>query len=102
MMFNLVFTSIPVMALGGFDQEVGAEYTLQYPEIFRVGINQERFNRKMFWLFVIEGIWQAVACFLIPYMVYGKSEMETNIFEIGTYVFTSVALCANLTVAMMV
>lgn len=36
-LYNVVFTSLPVLSLGIFEQDVGKKYSLQHPELYVLG-----------------------------------------------------------------
>ncbi|XP_074651966.1 phospholipid-transporting ATPase ID-like isoform X2 [Tubulanus polymorphus] len=65
--FNVVYTSLPVLALGIFDQDVDETYSLRYPKLYTPGHRNLFFNKKQFGLSVFEGIMTSLVLFLIPY-----------------------------------
>ncbi|RKP13906.1 hypothetical protein BJ684DRAFT_2452, partial [Piptocephalis cylindrospora] len=64
-LYNLVFTVAPVVILGCTDQAVSAEYALLYPGLYGIGIRQERYNMRRFWLYIVEAVIDAALCFFI-------------------------------------
>ena len=58
--FNIGFTSLPILALGVFDEDMPANKIINYPEIYSQGLNQMLFNwKRMFYvllLSIIDGI----------------------------------------------
>ena len=42
--FNIGFTSLPILALGVFDEDMPANKIINYPEIYSQGLNQMLFN----------------------------------------------------------
>jgi len=109
MFYNLVFTALPVIVLAAFDQEVSDSFSMHFPRIFELGIKGSRFNRRIFWLYIFDGWYQSVICYLIPLFLTAKHEVSTiyqgwnpTLFQLGTTIVTCVVLCANLTVAFQV
>lgn len=70
MFYNLAFTAAPVILLGVFDQDVGAEVSMLVPQLYRVGIMQQDFTESKFWIYAIDGIFQSLVSFFFPYLLY--------------------------------
>jgi len=45
--YNLFYTSQPVLALGVFDQDVSAEYSSKFPQLYAPGLSSSLFNKKV-------------------------------------------------------
>ena len=69
LMFNLFFTSVPVILLGVLDQDVSPEVALQVPELYRRGIERAEWTQHKFWAYMGDGIYQSVVSFFIPFVV---------------------------------
>ena len=55
--FNIGFTSLPILALGVFDEDLPARKILEYPELYSLGQNQMLFNwRKMLYFLLLSTI----------------------------------------------
>ncbi|RKO95736.1 ATPase, P-type, K/Mg/Cd/Cu/Zn/Na/Ca/Na/H-transporter, partial [Caulochytrium protostelioides] len=63
MFYNLLFTSLPPIVMGIFDQDLGDRYCLAFPQLHVVGIRGSRFTLKGFWLYVADAAWQSACCF---------------------------------------
>ena len=46
-MYNLLFTTLPVVFLGSFDRDVTLEDTERFPGLYVLGINDVFFNFKV-------------------------------------------------------
>lgn len=68
--YNLFYTSLPVLALGIFEQDCSDKYSLEYPKLYTPGINNSLFNTTEFIRSVLHGIFSSLVLFLIPYGVY--------------------------------
>ncbi|KAG6037239.1 hypothetical protein E4U41_005245 [Claviceps citrina] len=75
LMFNLFFTSLPVAIMGVLDQDVSDTVSLAVPELYRRGIERLEWTQKKFWLYMLDGVYQSVMVFFIPYLLFipGKS-----------------------------
>ncbi|KAK3903448.1 hypothetical protein C8A05DRAFT_43319 [Staphylotrichum tortipilum] len=58
LLFNLVFTSVPVILMGVLDQDVSDTVSLERKE----------WTQNKFWAYMIDGIYQSVMSFFIPFI----------------------------------
>nr|ODN93929.1 phospholipid-translocating ATPase [Cryptococcus depauperatus CBS 7841] len=102
LLYNLVFTSLPVGIMGAFDQDVNAAASLNFPQLYKSGIAGLEYTRTRFWLYMVDGLYQSAVIFFIPYLAYGAGESwshtgrDTNsLWEFGTAVAAAGVLAAN-------
>ena len=104
-LYNVVFTSLPIIFLGIWDQDLNAKTSLRYPELYRMGLRNDLFTTPRFWLTVLDSIYQSAVCFFFPYMLLVAGNIDKNgysangMYEIGTVVSSIVVCVANLLVA---
>lgn len=85
LLYNLVFTSLPVIVLGGkscvwpcfhltdsiplaaFDQDINAKAALAFPQLYVRGIRGLEYTRLKFWLYMGDGLYQSAVVFFIPF-----------------------------------
>lgn len=103
LLYNLVFTSLPVGILGAFDQDTNAKASLAFPQLYKRGIAGLEYTRSRFWLYMFDGLYQSAVIFYIPYVAYGTGEtwagsgLDTNgWYDFGTTIATAGVICANL------
>ena len=72
-LYNTAYTTFPVMALGVFDQDVNAKNCVNYPKLYKSGINNEYFNKLKFLSSLVEGTVSSVVLFFIPYAVFRET-----------------------------
>ncbi|KAL7412424.1 hypothetical protein BDY24DRAFT_392878 [Mrakia frigida] len=103
LLYNLIFTSLPVIIMGAFDQDVNAAALLAFPQLYERGIKGLEYTRTKFWLYVIDGLYQSVICFFIPWLVYGEGQSGSytgrdtdSLYELGTTIATGAIASANL------
>ena len=53
--YNLFYTSQPVLALGVFDQDVNALNSVKYPKLYYAGLRSSLFNKKEFFKSALQG-----------------------------------------------
>uniref|UniRef100_A0A1I8PSV1 Phospholipid-transporting ATPase n=1 Tax=Stomoxys calcitrans TaxID=35570 RepID=A0A1I8PSV1_STOCA len=70
--YNLFYTSLPVLALGVFEQDVSDKHSLEYPKLYTPGLKSQLFNTKEFVYSVLHGAFSSLILFLIPYGTYHK------------------------------
>jgi len=79
--YNVFFSSLPVMALGVFDQDVNAEYSLKKPFLYAPGQKKELFNKKIFAESVIHGILTSCIIFFVPYLSVSNSTRPSGMTQ---------------------
>lgn len=65
--YNLFYTSLPVLALGIFEQDVDDKLSLEYPNLYTPGRTNALFNTREFIKSVIHGVFSSLILFLVPY-----------------------------------
>ncbi|KAI0037154.1 phospholipid-translocating P-type ATPase [Vararia minispora EC-137] len=70
LLYNLVFTSLPVIALGAFDQDVHARAALAFPQLYIRGIRGLEYTRLKFWAYMADGFYQSAVVFFFPYLTW--------------------------------
>ncbi|XP_040277126.1 phospholipid-transporting ATPase ID-like [Bufo bufo] len=66
-MYNLVYTSLPVLGMSLFDQDVDDRWSMEYPQLYEPGQLNRYFNIKEFVKCVIHGIYSSLVLFFVPY-----------------------------------
>ncbi|XP_010633428.1 phospholipid-transporting ATPase IK, partial [Fukomys damarensis] len=64
-LFNLLYSTFPVLYMGLFEQDVSAKQSLQMPELYAAGQKDELFNYWVFFKAVIQGILTSLVNFLL-------------------------------------
>jgi phospholipid-translocating ATPase len=100
-LYNLIFTSLPIIFLGIWDQDLNAKMSLKYPQLYRMGLRNDKFKVWRFWLTIFDSIFQSTVCFFFPYMLLigGATDprgFDSNgLYEIGTIVSGITVSVAN-------
>ncbi|OBA23975.1 phospholipid-translocating P-type ATPase [Metschnikowia bicuspidata var. bicuspidata NRRL YB-4993] len=106
MFYNLAFTSLPVIFLAVFDQDVSAKVSMIVPELYRAGIMRTEFTETAFWIYAFDGLYQSFVSFFFPYWTYCQTfQLENGLgadhrFYVGMLVTCISCISANLYVWM--
>ncbi|PPQ70040.1 hypothetical protein CVT25_006368 [Psilocybe cyanescens] len=104
---NLVFTSLPVIVLGAFDQDINAKAALAFPQLYVRGIRGLEYTRTKFWMYMTDGLYQSAVVYFFPYLVWtigtpvswnGKG--VDSLADFGTTVAVAAIVAANAYVGM--
>ncbi|KAF5370921.1 hypothetical protein D9615_009819 [Tricholomella constricta] len=102
LLYNLVFTSLPVIVLGAFDQDINAKAALAFPQLYVRGIRGLEYTRTKFWLYMTDGLYQSAVIFFIPYLVWTlgltiswNGKTIESLSDFGTTVSVAAIFAAN-------
>ncbi|KAL3239280.1 aminophospholipid-translocating P4-type ATPase DNF2 [Nakaseomyces bracarensis] len=105
--YNLAFTSIPVILLGIFDQDVSDTLSVIFPQLYRVGILRKEWNQTKFLYYMFDGLYQSIICFFFPYLLYRRNMVVTgnglgldHRYYVGVPVTAIAAITCNLYILM--
>ncbi|XP_074217884.1 phospholipid-transporting ATPase FetA-like isoform X11 [Camelus bactrianus] len=82
--YNLVYTSLPVLGVSLFDQDVNETWSLRFPELYEPGQHNLYFNKKEFVKCLVHGIYSSLVLFFIPMGTIHNS-VRTDGKEISDY-----------------
>ncbi|XP_017777528.1 PREDICTED: probable phospholipid-transporting ATPase IM isoform X2 [Nicrophorus vespilloides] len=68
--YNLFYTSQPVLFVGIFDQDVNDQNSVLFPQLYRPGHSNLFFNKKEFFRSALQGCYVSIVLFFIPYGTY--------------------------------
>ncbi|XP_067667224.1 phospholipid-transporting ATPase ID-like isoform X2 [Haliotis asinina] len=104
-LYNLFYTSLPILVLGIFDQDVNEDYSIRYPKLYAPGLKDALFNKKTFIYSTLEGIITSLVLFFIPYGAFnfaigpdGKTEVDQQSF--GCVVSSILVVAVNVRCAL--
>uniref|UniRef100_A0A8C6LTH6 Phospholipid-transporting ATPase n=1 Tax=Nothobranchius furzeri TaxID=105023 RepID=A0A8C6LTH6_NOTFU len=78
-LYNIVYTSLPVLAMGIFDQDVPDHRSLECPKLYEPGQLNLLFNKKEFFICIAQGIYTSVVLFFMPYAVLSNATQSTGV-----------------------
>lgn len=105
--YNVFFTSLPVIALGVFDQDVSARFCLKFPLLYQEGVQNVLFSwlRILGWMF--NGVLNATIIFFLTISAYQhqafrKGGEVVGLEILGTTIYTIIIWVVNLQMALSV
>uniref|UniRef100_A0A8B9THD4 Phospholipid-transporting ATPase n=1 Tax=Anas platyrhynchos TaxID=8839 RepID=A0A8B9THD4_ANAPL len=69
-LYNVLYSSLPVLLVGLFDQDVSDKLSLRFPRLYVLGQKDLLFNYKKFFLSLLHGAITSLIIFFIPYGAY--------------------------------
>ncbi|KAN0043355.1 hypothetical protein ACTA71_011007 [Dictyostelium dimigraforme] len=103
--FNVVFTGLPIIVCAIFDQDVSAESSQKYPQLYASGQKDSEFNLRVLWVWIVEAWIHSVVIFFGVYGLYnhGSTLLESgdtlDLWAMGQNIFILVVLTVNLKLA---
>uniref|UniRef100_A0A663FH21 Phospholipid-transporting ATPase n=1 Tax=Aquila chrysaetos chrysaetos TaxID=223781 RepID=A0A663FH21_AQUCH len=64
-LYNIFYTAYPVLSVGLLEQDVSAKKSLEFPELYVIGQQDELFNYRVFGITVLHGVSTSLASFYI-------------------------------------
>nr|GMD25496.1 putative phospholipid-transporting ATPase 9 [Ipomoea batatas] len=106
-LYNVFFTSLPVIALGVFDQDVSARYCIKFPLLYQEGIQNVLFSWKRIIGWMFNGVCSAVIIFFlcinaIDPQSYKKDGKVAGYAVVGATMYTCVVWVVNCQMALAV
>jgi len=98
MLYSIIYTSLPTIVVAIFDKDLSRRNLLQYPQLYGAGQRQEAYDRKLFWLTMLDTLWQSVVVFFVPLFAYWASTIDVP--SIGDLWTLAVVILVNLHLAM--
>ncbi|KNE63375.1 phospholipid-translocating P-type ATPase, flippase [Allomyces macrogynus ATCC 38327] len=110
-MYNIIFSSLPVILLGILDRDLPEHILNEFPELYRVGQRNGEFDTKIFLIWLVKSMMQAIV------VIAGTFFLQTtypsrgliaagadvapwdslgNLYVTGTIAYTSVVLTATI------
>ncbi|XP_050400643.1 phospholipid-transporting ATPase ID isoform X2 [Patella vulgata] len=104
-LYNVFYTSLPVLVLGMLDQDVNDDYSIRYPKLYTPGLQDALFNKRKFLWSVCEGVISSLIMFFIPYgaflYTHGVSGYDlADMQSFGTVVAAILVVATNLRCAL--
>ncbi|RQM16150.1 hypothetical protein DD237_004572 [Peronospora effusa] len=102
-LYNICYTSLPIIVLGVFDYDVPYEVSKRFPELYLVGPRMELFNNYTFFKWICSAVYESTVIFV--FVIYAYNENLSNagsasMVQYGLLAFTMVVLVANIKLSM--
>ncbi|KAK9685503.1 aminophospholipid translocase [Basidiobolus ranarum] len=104
-LYNVLFTVMPPMVIGIFDQFVSARMLDRYPEMYKFGQNKEFFNVKTFWGWTINAFYHSMILYFFAMLFFLNDSILKNgdiggQWVFGTTLYTAVLVTVLLKAAL--
>ena len=99
-LFNVLFTALPIILFGIFEQDLTKTDCLQFPQLYRAGKQRVHASKRSFGQWMLTGLWHSVALFYIPY--YSMSSLTdsdgipADLYLFGSTVYLGIIVTVNL------
>ncbi|KAF7929766.1 hypothetical protein BELL_0037g00080 [Botrytis elliptica] len=92
--FNTLFTSLCVIFLGVFDQDLSATTLLAVPELYTYGQRNEAFNLKKYFGWTFMAASEMIITFFLAYGLFGESRFtdDNTLYSLGDLCFTAAVI----------
>ncbi|KAL5732777.1 hypothetical protein ACOSQ2_032469 [Xanthoceras sorbifolium] len=97
-LYSVIYTSLPTIVVAVLDKDLSRMTLLKYPQLYGAGHRHECYNTKLFWLTMIDTVWQSAVVFFIPLLAYRHSTIDVS--SIGDLWTLAVVILVNVHLAM--
>ncbi|XP_062821097.1 phospholipid-transporting ATPase ID isoform X2 [Anolis carolinensis] len=99
-LYNIVYTSLPVLAMGVFDQDVPEQRSLEYPKLYEPGQLNLLFNKREFFICIAQGIFTSVFMFFLPYGVFADDDLLADYQSFAVTVATALVIVVSVQIGL--
>ena len=95
----MTYTSLPIIIYALYDKEYKGRDFLTNPEYYSIGLKNLYFTKRIFWLWIVFGVWQAFIVCFATYYIFTCITSENHSLDFwadGMTVFGTVILIANI------
>ncbi|KAJ3323832.1 hypothetical protein HDV06_001202 [Boothiomyces sp. JEL0866] len=85
--YNVVWTLLPPIAIGIFDQYISAQVLFKYPSMYRNGQDDKFYNHKSFLKWIVNAIIHSLLLFYLWTLILGDSDILANGLVSDNWVF---------------
>ncbi|KAJ7950129.1 Phospholipid-transporting ATPase [Quillaja saponaria] len=96
--YSVIYTSIPTIIVGILDKDLSDKTLLLYPKLYGAGYRCDAYNLQLFWITMIDTLWQSLVLFYIPLFTYKDSSID--IWSMGSLWTIAVVILVNVHLAM--
>ncbi|XP_010683474.1 phospholipid-transporting ATPase 1 isoform X2 [Beta vulgaris subsp. vulgaris] len=96
--YSVIYTSVPTIVVGILDKDLSHKTLLEHPKLYGAGHRQESYNLQLFWITMLDTLWQSLVLFYVPLYTYFESTLD--IWSLGSLWTISVVILVNMHLAM--
>ncbi|XP_062707400.1 phospholipid-transporting ATPase VD isoform X2 [Aedes albopictus] len=87
MIYNLIFTALPPLAIGVYDKKIIDDLLLNYPRLYRHGRLGKGYKPYTFWIVMLDALYQSLVIFFVAKAAFWDSDVDVWVF--GTTITSS-------------
>eukprot|EP00292_Cryptomonas_paramecium_P002149 CAMPEP_0113680182 /NCGR_PEP_ID=MMETSP0038_2-20120614/11140_1 /TAXON_ID=2898 /ORGANISM="Cryptomonas paramecium" /LENGTH=1529 /DNA_ID=CAMNT_0000598461 /DNA_START=386 /DNA_END=4971 /DNA_ORIENTATION=+ /assembly_acc=CAM_ASM_000170 len=104
-LYNLMFTSLPVMFFAVLDRDVEPEIVKRRPELYYTGQINQHFNMTRFWTFIFGAVCHSLLLYYVTFYcmdlnVTDDSGRSLGLWSVGTTVLTNVIITVTVIISL--
>ncbi|KAF3783123.1 putative phospholipid-transporting ATPase 5 [Nymphaea thermarum] len=105
LLFNVILTSLPVISLGVFEQDVPSEVCLQFPALYQQGPKNLFFDWYRIIGWMVNGLYSSLIIFFITVFILGPQAFRdgggtADMAAVGAIMFTCIIWAVNCQIAL--
>lgn len=105
LLFNVILTSLPVISLGVFEQDVSSEVCLQFPALYQQGPRNLFFDWYRIFGWMGNGLYSSLIIFFLNIIIFYDQAFRSNgqtadMAAMGTTMFTCIIWAVNCQIAL--
>jgi len=77
-LFNIIFTSLPIIVFAVFDRDVSQQTGMNVPKMYTYGQRSHYYNMRVFWGWILTAFWHSLCCFFIPLLALMTANLMGN------------------------
>ncbi|KAH7677671.1 P-type ATPase subfamily IV protein [Dioscorea alata] len=97
-LYSVIYTSVPTIVVGVLDKDLSDKTLLQYPKLYGAGHRQESYNLTLFWIMMLDTLWQSLVLFYVPVITYSNTSID--IWSLGSLWTIAVVMLVTVHLAM--
>lgn len=97
-LYSIIYTALPTIVVGILDKDLGRSTLLKYPQLYGAGQRDESYNGNLFWVTILDTLWQSLAAFYVPFFAYRESSVGGS--ALGDLWILAVVILVNVHLAM--
>lgn len=96
--YSVIYTSVPTIVVGILDKDLSHKTLFLYPKLYCSGHRNESYNLRLFWVTMLDTLWQSLVVFYVPFFTYRYSTLD--IWSLGSLWTIAVVVLVNIHLAM--
>jgi phospholipid-translocating ATPase len=101
-LFNVIFTSIPLIVFGVFEQDLNKRDCVRFPQTYTIGPRRGHASVKFFIQWMLTGLWHSLCVFYIPYCAMAgtnlvhKDGIPSDLWFFGALVYMAIMVVVSI------